>query len=201
MENDANPPSTIVGVQPVGTASIDDAGVLVIGELMSRLEAALERGVDESAIEEVSNSAPVDVELLLMSSGDAIARLDAEANADPMFELAIADPDTEALRIIAEVTEATNEAAVEIAPTLTAEEPGVTEVSGFISRSPIDRPASVWRLKRRNGVRDAREQVTTSSSAGDVLLSDVYEAKYCFHCIGMLSPLVPILLVPIRIST
>jgi hypothetical protein len=179
MENDANPPSTIVGVQPVGTASIDDAGVLVIGELMSRLEAALERGVDESAIEEVSNSAPVDVELLLMSSGDAIARLDAEANADPMFELAIADPDTEALRIIAEVTEATNEAAVEIAPTLTAEEPGVTEVSGFISRSPIDRPASVC----------------------DVLLGDVYEAKYCFHCVGMLSPLVPILLVPIRIST
>jgi hypothetical protein len=170
----------IMGVQPVGMASVEDTGALVIGELLGRLEVALEKGVDESSIEdaiakldaevimedadptddiEAPNPEAVTEDVELKPGEDVGAELliGMEEIADPILGLVIADPDIGGLKLIAGITEET----------------GGTEVSGFISRSPMDRPASDWRLKRRNGGRDAGGQVTTSLSAGDVLLGDV----------------------------
>lgn len=46
-----------------------------------------------------------------------------------------------------------------------------TELSGVMAKSPIDRPASVWRLNLRRGIA-TRGQLTTRLNAGDVSLDD-----------------------------
>jgi hypothetical protein len=116
-------------------------------------------------------------------------------------ELTMADTNAAEVELIAGVSDETADAVVEVVLRLTRTELEMTEVSGFIAKSPMDSPASAWRLKRRSRDPAVGGQVTTSLSAGDVLLNAAYEAKYCFHSVGMLSPLVPILSTPMRIST
>jgi hypothetical protein len=136
-------------------------------------KAELILGTDDTVASELKAGA-VDVEPTLGRDADddmdSKSLAGTEDCARPECELTMADTNAAEVELIAGVSDETADAVVEVVLRLTRTELEMTEVSGFIANSPMDSPASAWRLKRRSRDPAVGGQVTTSLSAGDVLL-------------------------------